>query len=187
MAHWVVPCGKWPSAELYDWGGVSVSKVVKKGLFDAKVHLMPILSCPHVTSESPNLLLSGWYTTILYVTATHQCLLTCARPNASGKHCGSLLFPHACPCCYPHHHPTRAYDDNSLLAIDQPPCAQPSSYWWYPCHALHTGQLMCYQVSPMDTSGFTCILDCSLTVASFTSLVPLSFVCLPYHSLVLFR
>ena len=64
MACWVVPCGKWPSAELYDWGGVCVSKVVKKGLFDAKVHLMPILSCPHVNSESPNLLLGGWYTTV---------------------------------------------------------------------------------------------------------------------------
>ena len=64
VACWVAPCGKWPSPELYDQGGGHVSKVVQIGLFDVKIHFMPILSYPHMTSASLNLLLGEWYTTV---------------------------------------------------------------------------------------------------------------------------
>ena len=65
IARWVVPCGKWRSAELYVRGGGYVSKVVERGLFDIKVHFVPILSCPHTTSVCLNLLLGEWYTTVM--------------------------------------------------------------------------------------------------------------------------
>ena len=64
VARWVVPCGKWQSPELYDRGGGHVSKVVQIGLFDVKIHFVPILSYPHTTSASLNLLLGEWYTTV---------------------------------------------------------------------------------------------------------------------------
>ena len=60
----MVPCEKWPSAELYVRGGVYVSKVVEKGLFDAKIHFVPILLCPHATSVCLNLLFGEWYMTV---------------------------------------------------------------------------------------------------------------------------
>ena len=49
---------------MYDQGGGHVSKVVQIGLFDVKIHFLPILSYPHTTSVSLNLLLSEWYTTV---------------------------------------------------------------------------------------------------------------------------
>ena len=64
---------------LYVRGGGYVSKVVERGLFDTKVHFVPILSCPHTTSVCLNLLLGEWYTTVSNLSSTISGIAECTH------------------------------------------------------------------------------------------------------------